>query len=234
MSLNFVLAFVCAAALCCAQTDATSSSGIPAKEVPASPPSIQPQSNQATANPSPAASAAQTEPQAPAAGQLPPARKTAAQPKSAAGKPDSDSTYRSYVIGPLDVLTIKIWNQPNLSGAVSVGPDGMLSMPLIGEVKAAGLTQKQLRDLITERLKECCVNNPEGEVDVAIGKINSKRYYVYGGVLRAGEFPLDRDMTVMDALSNVGGFKDFANKKKIYILRGTQRFNFNFDKRQQG
>jgi polysaccharide export outer membrane protein len=132
------------------------------------------------------------------------------------------------------VLTIKIWNQPNLSGAVSVGPDGMLSMPLIGEVKAAGLTQKQLRDLITERLKECCVNNPEGEVDVAIGKINSKRYYVYGGVLRAGEFPLDRDMTVMDALSNVGGFKDFANKKKIYILRGTQRFNFNFNDVSKG
>jgi polysaccharide biosynthesis/export protein len=134
-------------------------------------------------------------------------------------------TKKPYVIGPLDVLIIKVWNNPNLSGPANVGSDGMLSIPLIGEVKADGLTQKQLKESLTERLKEF-LNNPE--VDVQIGKVNSKRYFVYGGVQRAGEFPLIQDTTVMDAMSLVGGFKDFANPKKIRIQRGTQEFIFNY------
>jgi polysaccharide export outer membrane protein len=230
MSLKFVLAFAYAAALCCAQS--ASSSGIPAKETAASLPPIQ---SQASTNP-PAqglpgqndAAAQAGSPAAPIVGPPQPARKSAAQTKTPAGTAESNAGHKPYVIGPLDVLTIKVWNQPNLSGALSVGPDGMLSMQLIGEVKADGLTIGQLRDVITQRLKECCVNNPEGEVDVSVGKINSKRYYVYGGVLRGGEFPLDRDTTVMDALSLVGGFKDFANTKKIRIQRGAQEFNFNY------
>ena len=71
--------------------------------------------------------------------------------------------HKAYVIGDLDVLVIRVWNMPTLSGAVSVGPDGMISMPLVGEVKADGLTAKQLTAVLTQRLKECCVNNPEGE-----------------------------------------------------------------------
>jgi polysaccharide export outer membrane protein len=227
MSLKFILAFVYAAALCCAQS--ASSSGIPAKETSASLPPIQ---SQANTNPPAQALPGQNDAAAPtgspAAGPPQPARNNTAQAKAPAGKPESNAGHKPYVIGPLDVLTIKVWNQPNLSGALSVGPDGMLSMQLIGEVKADGLTIAQLRDVITQRLKECCVNNPEGEVDVSVGKINSKRYYVYGGVLRGGEFPLDRDTTVMDALSLVGGFKDFANTKKIRIQRGTKEFNFNY------
>lgn len=132
---------------------------------------------------------------------------------------------KPYVIGPLDVLMIKVWNNPNLSGLANVGPDGMLSMSLIGEVKADGLTARQLKTLIAERLSEF-LNSPE--VDVQIAKVNSKRYYVYGGVLRAGEFPLVQETTVMDAMSLVGGFKDFANPKKIRIQRGTQEFIFNY------
>ena len=130
-----------------------------------------------------------------------------------------------YVIGPLDVLIVKVWNNPNLSGPVDVRSDGMLSMPLIGEIKADGLTSRQLKDTLTERLKSILITP---EVDVQIAKINSKRYFVYGGVLRAGEFPLREATTVMDALSNVGGFRDFANTKKIYVLRGAQKFAFNY------
>lgn len=131
-----------------------------------------------------------------------------------------------YVIGPLDVVVVKVWNQPQLSGAVNVGPDGMISLQLIGEVKADGLTALQLGDAIQARLKDCCLNNPQ--VDVTIGKINSKKYYVYGGVLKGGEFPLDEKITIMDALSLVGGFKDFAKPNKITITRGNQTFHFNY------
>ena len=75
------------------------------------------------------------------------------------------------------------------------------------------------------RLKEF-LNNPE--VNVQVAQVHSKRYFVYGEVGRPGEFPLVQETTVMDALSNVGGFRDFANPKKIYVLRGTQKFNFNY------
>ncbi|MGA2716933.1 MAG: polysaccharide biosynthesis/export family protein, partial [Bryobacteraceae bacterium] len=112
-----------------------------------------------------------------------------------------------------------------LSGPVDVRPDGILSMPLIGEVKADGLTAAQLKAAIEMRLNDF-LNNPE--VDVQIAKVNSKRYFVYGGVFRPGEFPLVEATTIMDALSQVGGFKDFAKPAKITIQRGNQTFHFNY------
>ena len=135
------------------------------------------------------------------------------------------ASQKRYVIGPLDVLYIKVWNQPQLSGPVDVRPDGILSMSLIGEVKADGLTPAQLKEAIQTRLSDF-LNNPE--VDVGIAKINSKRYFVYGGVGHPGEFPLVETTTIMDALSQVGGFRDFAKQNKITIQRGTQTFHFNY------
>jgi len=129
------------------------------------------------------------------------------------------------VIGPLDVISVKVWNNPNLSSPLDVGPDGMISLPLIGQVKADGLTKEQLKETLVGRLGEF-LNSPE--VDVQILRVNSKRYFVYGGVGRPGEYPLVQETTLMDALSSVGGFKEFANTKKIYVLRGTQKFNFNY------
>ena len=139
------------------------------------------------------------------------------------------SGHKPYVFGALDVVVVKVYNQPNLSGAFAISSDGFISIPVVGELKAEGLTSRELTSALTQRLKDCCINNPEGEVDVQLGKNNSKRYLVYGAVLRRGEFPLDRDdMTVMDVLSSVGGFKDFAKKKKIRILRGSKTFLFNY------
>jgi polysaccharide export outer membrane protein len=134
------------------------------------------------------------------------------------------------VIGPLDVVEIRVWNNPSLSGAVAVEADGTISLPLIGEIKADGLTVRQLKETLTERFKDL-MNNPD--VNVQMGRVNSKRIFIYGGVLRGGEFPLLRDTTVMDALSNVGGFKDFANTKKITVQRvlpsgEVKKFNFNY------
>lgn len=140
-----------------------------------------------------------------------------------------------YIIGPLDVLVIKIWNLDKLSGAYAVGADGMLCMPLVGCMKADGQSTKQVTEVLTQHVRNCCLNNPEGLVDVELGKNNSKRFYVYGGVGRQGEYPLDRsDLTVMDALASVGGFSGFANRKKIYILRGAKKLYFNYNDALQG
>ncbi|HEY3826580.1 MAG TPA: polysaccharide biosynthesis/export family protein [Bryobacteraceae bacterium] len=151
--------------------------------------------------------------------------------KAPGGKTGVAASGKPYVIGPMDVLLITVWNQPNLSRAFDVGPDGMMSMPLIGQVKADGLTQTQLEETLVKRLKEF-LNTPE--VNVQIGAVHSKRYFVYGEVGHTGEFPLIQETTIMDALSNVGGFRDFANLKKIYVMRGTQKFNFNYNDVSKG
>jgi polysaccharide export outer membrane protein len=199
---------------------------LPASTIPA-PPSA-PETDQNAGAPAsqgaPVSQAAPAGQAAAASNQPPPSGKGAAQGRAAGAKPDNGR--KPYVIGPLDVLQIKVWNNPNLSGTVAVDSDGLISMSLIGEIKADGLTQRQLKDKIGERLRDFFNNNPD--VDVTVLKVNSKRYFVYGGVGRGGEFPLVEETTVMDALANTAGFKDFANKKKIYIMRGTQRFNFNY------
>jgi len=207
VSLKIVFALACAAAFCCGQTESTS----PSRTQPAAKeaPTAQEQANplQTTAAPQAAA------PVAEAGDQLPPARKPAAGAKA------------PYVIGPLDVISVKVWNNTNLTSTLDVGPDGMISLPLIGQVKADGLTKEQLKEALAKSLGEY-LNSPE--VDVQVLKVNSKRYFVYGEVSKPGEFPLVQETTIMDALATVGGFRDFANQKKIYLMRGTQKFDFNY------
>jgi polysaccharide biosynthesis/export protein len=151
----------------------------------------------------------------------PPATPNVNHGKAPAAKPGG----KLYIIGPLDVLYVRVWDNVNLTGAVDVRPDGMISMQLIGEIKADGLTAEQLKDAIAQRLTEY-VNNPV--VDVQVARINSKKIFIYGGVLRAGAFPLIERTTVMDALASAGGFKEFANTKKIEVHRGTKKFLFNY------
>ena len=165
---------------------------------------------------------------------------TEARPPAADGKApaigktsaaSADTKAAAYVIGPLDVLIVKVWNNANLSGPYDVAQDGMISMQLAGEIKADGLTARQLKESVTERLSDF-INSPV--VDVTVAKVNSKRFFVYGGVGRPGEYPLNQPTTVMDALSNVGGFRDFADTKKIRIQRpaadgkSAQEFKFNY------
>jgi polysaccharide export outer membrane protein len=156
-----------------------------------------------------------------------PGGKAAASAKNAGGPPPPT---QPYVVGTLDVLEIRVWNDPKLSGIYTVRPDGIISMPLIGEFPADGLDVPQLTDLVKKKL-ETVMNDPE--VNIQVAKINSKRVFVFGGVLRTGEMPLYQNMTVLDALSNVG-FKDFANTKKIRIMRGTQTFLFNYKEASRG
>jgi len=151
--------------------------------------------------------------------------KDASAPYTTIGKP--------YVIGSLDVLDIKVWNAPNLSGFFEVGPDGMISMPLLGEIRGDGLTKEELTRVIRNLLATSVFTEPP-EVNVQVARVNSKKYYMFGGVNRPGEFPLLGPMTILDAFANAGGFHDFANKKHIYVLRCDKKIMFNFNEVSQG
>lgn len=121
-----------------------------------------------------------------------------------------------YSIGPQDVLNISVWKEPEVSRTVPVRPDGKISLPLLDDVQAAGLTPMQLASLIAERLRKYLT---APQVTVIVTEINSKRIYILGEVSRAGAYPLFPNMTVLEALSSAGGFTQFANLKKIYVLR---------------
>lgn len=136
----------------------------------------------------------------------------------------------TYIIHPDDVLDVSVWNQPNLSfKSLPVRPDGKISLPLINDVQAAGLTAMELGQSITKKLKSY-VKDPL--VTVVVTGVNSQRYYVLGEVGHAGVFPLLPGLTALQALSAAGGFSQFANTKKIYILRTVngkqEKFPFNY------
>lgn len=136
----------------------------------------------------------------------------------------------TYIIQPDDVLDVSVWKEPDISfRGLPVRPDGKISLPLINDVQAAGLTAEELADNITRELKKY-VEDPQ--VTVVVTQVNSQRYYVLGEVAHAGVFPLLPGIRVLQALSAAGGFSQFANLKKIYVLRnenGTQhKFPFNY------
>jgi polysaccharide export outer membrane protein len=146
-------------------------------------------------------------------------------PKSAPGvRPES------YVIGAEDQLFVYVWKEPEMSKSIPVRPDGMISLPLIGETKAAGYTPVQLQDILTEAMKKY-VSDPQ--VTVMVEKVGSLSFNIVGEVNHPGYFPLTRRMTVLDAIAMAGGFRDFAKSKKVYVLRtaanGTQeKLPFNY------
>jgi polysaccharide biosynthesis/export protein len=148
-----------------------------------------------------------------------------AQPTSSVKAHDS-----SYVIGNDDKLAISVWKEPDLTKSIPVRSDGKISLPLVGDIQAAGQTPLQLEAAISSRLKNY-ITVPE--VTVIVEQINSKKYNILGQVGRPGAYPLTLSTTIMDAIAAAGGFKDFAKTKGVYILRqnsdGTQtRLNFNY------
>ena len=121
-----------------------------------------------------------------------------------------------YKIGPQDILRVDVWKEPEISRTVPVRPDGRISLPLLNDVQAAGLTPMQLAAVVAEGFKKY-ITSPQ--VTVSVTEINSRRVYVTGEVTRAGAFPLLPNMTVLQALSSSGGFTQFARLKNIYVLR---------------
>jgi polysaccharide export outer membrane protein len=121
-----------------------------------------------------------------------------------------------YIIGPEDLLRIDVWKEPSLSGNVPVRMDGKISLPLIDDVQAAGLTALQLKENLGEKLKEY-VDSPN--VSVTVVEANSFRVFVSGQVKTPGVFKLRTETTLIQVISMAGGFTDWANPKKILIIR---------------
>jgi len=161
----------------------------------------------------------------------------AAQDAAKSGSKAAQATSQSavvadagYKIGPQDVLRIDVWKEAEISRSVPVRPDGKISLPLLNDVQAAGLTAMELANNITEGLKKF-ITSPQ--VTVTVSEINSRRVYVTGEVTRPGAFPLLPNMTVLQAVTSGGGFTQFARTKNIYVLRnegGKQtKYPFNYN-----
>lgn len=167
-------------------------------------------------------------------GQNPPQQKTAEPPKPAnpnAELPAPDTPAapvdpKSYKLGPEDVIAIKVWREPELSGMFVVRPDGRITLPLAGEIAVADLTPEQVQAKVVE-LYSKFVNKPE--VSTSLARVGSKKYYMVGQIMRTGMFPLVVPTTILEAINGAGGFQEFANRKKVVILRGNQRIKFNYD-----
>jgi polysaccharide export outer membrane protein len=134
----------------------------------------------------------------------------------------------SYKIGPQDVLQIDVWKEPEITRSVPVRPDGKITLPLLNDVQAAGLTPMELAGAIRTELKRY-INDPQ--VTVSVSAINSRRVYITCEVIRPGALPLLPSMTVLQALTSAGGFTLFANIKGIYVLRveGGKQVKLPFD-----
>jgi polysaccharide export outer membrane protein len=132
---------------------------------------------------------------------------------------------KTYIIGPEDILFISVWREDSLTHQYGVRPDGKITVPLIKDIQAAGLTPERLGEQLTQALSEY-FNKPD--VTVTVVQVNSKKFFVNGEVNRPGQYQLVTPIKVFDALNAAGGFKDFANKKAIVIIRGDQRIKFNY------
>jgi polysaccharide export outer membrane protein len=167
---------------------------------------------------------AQSQPGAPTAG-----GNTAAAPASVETPPD-------YVIGPDDVLIVMFWRDEKLTAEVAVRPDGKISLPLLSDVVAAGLTPVQLRDRIAEAARPYV---KEPSVTVVVKAINSRKVFVIGRVAKPGSYAINEPITVLQVLALAGGPDDYAKKKDIRILRkvpgaAPQIMKFNYKDAIQG
>ena len=164
------------------------------------------------------------------AGQQTPAVTETAKPPEPTAPAASKAHDDHFIIGNDDLLAINVWKEPEVSRSLPVRSDGRISLPLVGEVQAAGRTPAQLEKEIAEKLKDYI---SEPEVTVMVQQINSQKYNILGQVARPGSFPLTLSTTVLDAIAASGGFRDFAKQKGIYILRqnpdgGESRIPFNY------
>jgi polysaccharide export outer membrane protein len=134
---------------------------------------------------------------------------------------------KSYVIGEEDLLKVIIWRDSDLSKVVQVRSDGKITMTLVGDVQAAGLTPERLANQLKEAYADKIVHPV---IDVEVIQVNSKRYSITGGVNHPGTFPLVVPMKVFEALNLAGGFRDFADKKDVKIIRdnGKSILKFNY------
>jgi polysaccharide export outer membrane protein len=136
-----------------------------------------------------------------------------------AKQPDSNKAAPvdpSYIIGPTDILEIQVWKEPDFSRKALVRPDGMITVPLVGDLHVAGMTTMALKELLTDKLKDF-IDSPE--ITVILVESHSKNFYIIGKVARPGTYPLMKDMTVLQAISVAGGLGEWADADSIRIIR---------------
>jgi polysaccharide export outer membrane protein len=136
----------------------------------------------------------------------------------------------SYKIGADDVLEVRVWREAELSGQTRVRPDGKITLPLVGDVQAAGLTPSELQKKAVEAFSQI-LNSPK--IIISVISVQSKKYYVSGQVEKSGPFPLVTPTTVLQAMS-LCGFREWAKKGSIVIMRGGERLKFNYNQVVQG
>jgi polysaccharide export outer membrane protein len=118
-----------------------------------------------------------------------------------------------YMLGPGDKLHIKIYDDTNMTGDYEVNSGGLVSVPLVGQVKASGLTTRQLEAAIAARMKGKIANDPKINIEIA----NYAPFYIYGEVKKAGVYPYQPGLTVADAIATAGGLTYRANESRIYV-----------------
>jgi polysaccharide export outer membrane protein len=154
---------------------------------------------------------------------------------SADGRTKTADLVSQYTVGVADVLHVNVWKNTDLSQTVTVGPDGFVSLPLLGDVKVADMTTNQLSTLLTSRLTAYMVNP---DVTVSVVEIHSRQVYLMGQVTKPGGFPLIGPMTVLQLIAQAGGLTPFAKRKSIYILRTanghTEKLPFNYSDAVRG
>jgi polysaccharide export outer membrane protein len=143
-------------------------------------------------------------------------------PKPEGGAAVDSNTYK---VGPADVLAVNVWGEEKFTGKYTVHQDGNITIPLLGDIEAGGKTPVEIEATIGKQLTKYVV---KPRVTVTVDEVLSKQYYLVGLVNHPGEYPLAVPTTVLDAISRAGGLQDFANEKKIYVLRGDKKLMFNY------
>jgi polysaccharide export outer membrane protein len=172
---------------------------------------------------------------APAPATPPPAEPAPAPAATAAAPAATVVDAGDFKIGPEDVLDIQVWKNPDLSRVVPVRPDGRISLPLVNDITAAGLTPTQLRAQITQRLTPFI---PAAEVSVIVREVHSFKVSIVGAVRMPGTYEVKSSATVLDIIARAQGLGDFADRNRIVVHRkgtsGTVQMPFNYDRVSDG
>ena len=136
--------------------------------------------------------------------------------------PDKATEQPEYIVGEGDVLHINVWKETEISQTVVVRPDGNISLPLVNEIAVAGLSPRQIQQLVTDKLRSI-LTNPQ--VTVSVAEVRSKMVYITGEVGKPGAYSISSPLNVLQLIARAGGLTEFASRKNIYILRGSDRKN---------
>jgi polysaccharide export outer membrane protein len=160
-----------------------------------------------------------------AAGSVPAGAQTAPAASPVSATVGATATPPGYIIGPEDQLSIVFWREKDMSADVVVRPDGKISLPLLNDVQAAGLTPPALRDQLTDAARQF-IEDPN--VTIVVRQINSRRVFVTGEVAKPGPYPLNGATTVLQIIATAGGLREYADDKHIVVLRTVNGHNVTF------